>query len=107
MSTRLYRRVAAREELVAEIRALDPPESAAEMDKVAVDSLSRLAAAEAAIAVHARAETITHLGEVWDTTEGLVARAVDEEAVAICEAAQAFFEGTADRQIPGRSALDR
>ena len=92
-------RIAAREELVAEIRALDPPDSAAEMHKVAVDILSRLAAAEAAMAVHAGDETITHLGEVWDTSEGRAARAVDEEAIAICQAAHAFFDGTADRQI--------
>ena len=92
-------RVAAREELVAEARALDPPESAAEMHEVAVDIMGRLAATEAAMRVHAEDETITHLGEVWDTAEGQAARAVDEEAIAICQAAQAFFDGTADRQI--------
>ena len=92
-------RIAAREEFVAQVRALDPPDSAAEMHEVAVDIASRLTAAEAAMSVHAENEIITNLAEVWDTTEGRAARAVDAEAIAICQAAQAYFDEAADRQI--------
>ena len=86
-------------QLVTDLRALEPPQSAAEIHEVALGVVSRLAATEAAMVVHAKDETITHIGEVWDTAEGQSARAAEEEAIEVCKAAQAFFDGTAARHV--------
>ena len=93
-------RVAARERLVGVFEDLDPPDSAEEMHAAVADIVERLTAAEAALGARAAEyETVVDLGEIWDTAEGRAARAVDEEAIAICQAAQAMFDETADREI--------
>lgn len=94
-------RVAAREALVEEFEALDPPEQAAELHEAALDILRRLTAAEAAMGVKAAEyEDVFDLGaEIWNTPEGRAARAIDDEAIAICHAGQAAFDDTADREI--------
>lgn len=93
-------RVAARETMVEEFEALDPPEQAAELHEVALDILQRLTAAEAAMGVKAAEyEDVSDLGEIWNSAAGRAARAIDEEAIAICQAAQAVFDDTVDRKI--------
>jgi hypothetical protein len=93
-------RVVAREELLVDLRALDPPESAAELHEAALGIVSRLLEAEAALATRAATyDNLSLIGQVWNTTEGRAVRAVDEEAVAICRAAQAAFDETTSREI--------
>lgn len=91
-------RIAARQRFLDFLATVDPPASASEAHAAADDILERLTAAEAAMATLAdEYETVPSLGQIWDTPEGQAARAVDQEAVAICRAVQAHFEETADR----------
>jgi len=93
-------RIAARERLVAAMSALDPPESAAELHEAARDILGRLTEAEAAMGLLATEyDSMSELAQIWDTPEGLAARAVDQDAIAICQAAQARFDETTDREV--------
>ena len=93
-------RIAAREALVEEFESIDPPEEAIEMHSVTLDILRRLTAAEAAMGDKAAEyEDVFDLGEIWSTPEGQAARAIDAEAIAICQAGQALFDETADREI--------
>lgn len=86
--------------MVEEFEALDPPEQAAELHEVALDILRRLTAAEAAMGVKAAVyEDVSDLGEIWNSAAGRAARAIDEEAIAICQAGKAVFDDTADRKI--------
>lgn len=93
-------RIAARQRFVDHLAAVDPPESATELHAAAGDILGRLIEAEAAMGVLAgEHETVLSLGQIWNTPEGQAARAVDQEAVAICRAAQASFDETAGREV--------
>jgi hypothetical protein len=93
-------RIAARERLVAAMSALEPPESAAELHEAARDILGRLTEAEAAMGLLATEyDSMSELAQIWGTPEGLAARAVDQDAIAICQAAQARFDETTDREV--------
>jgi hypothetical protein len=93
-------RIAAREQLVATMSALEPPESAAELHEAARDILGRLTEAEAAMGLLATEyDSMSELAQIWGTPEGLAARAVDQDAIAICQAAQARFDETTDREV--------
>lgn len=93
-------RIAAREQLVGAFEDLDPPANAEEMHAAASNLMERLTAAEATLAARAAEfDTVVAPGRIWDTTEGRAARAVDEEAIALCQAAQQSFDETADREI--------
>lgn len=92
------RRLKARAESLEGLQALDSPVEVAELHRTALDLLSRLIAAEEALAVRvASFETITEPGQWWDTVEGKAARAVDEEADAICHVFQARYDATIER----------
>ena len=94
------RRVAARIEFLEGIQDLDPPGGLIELHETALDLFSRLVDAEAALAERVAVyENPTGPDEWWDTPEGRAARAVDEEAIAICHAAQAGFDATQERQV--------
>jgi hypothetical protein len=93
-------RIAARERLLSAFDEVDPPDSAKEMHAAASDIIGRLTAAEAALGVRAAEfATLTDFDRVWETEEGLAARAADAEAIALCQAAQESFDETADREI--------
>ena len=44
-------------------------------------------------------DSIRSVGELWATPEGLALRAVDDESVEICEAAQASFDERGGREF--------
>ena len=93
------RRIEARERFVGFLAAVDPPASAAELHATAQDIVTRLTEAEAAMAERAEDYTsVTELGRIWNSAEGRAARDVDQEAIELCRAAQAKFDGTADRE---------
>lgn len=93
-------RIAARQRFFDYLEAVDPPSSATELHAAASDILGRVVEAEAAMAALAGDyETVASLGQIWNTPEGQAARAVDQEAVAICRAAQASFDETAGREV--------
>ena len=93
-------RIAARQRFVDHLRAVDPPDSATELHAAGDDIMGRLVEAEAAMGMLAgEYETVASLGRIWNTPEGQAARAVDQEAVGICRAAQASFDETAGREV--------
>jgi hypothetical protein len=95
-------KVAARRELIAGLEGVEPPQEAAEMHASAIGIISRLTAADEAVAERVEAmETEQELGLLLETPEYLATEAVDAEAVAVCEAAQAGFDSTADREVFG------
>ena len=100
-STQNYfnQKLAARHEFLDGFQVLEPSEEVAEMHTAALDIVTRLTAAEEALAQWAEGvESIDELSRIWDTPEGLAMQAVDEEAIAICQAAQAQADSTADRE---------
>jgi hypothetical protein len=101
-STQAYlnARVAARQEFLEGFGALVPPEEVTELHTAALDIFVRLTAAEIAWAERAEdIEATDELSLLWDGSEALALQAVDEEAIAICQAAQAQFDSTADREV--------
>jgi hypothetical protein len=65
-----------------------------------LDLFNRLTAAEQAVAGRVAASTsVPSRGYWWDTPEGRAARAIDEEAIAICRFAQGEFDATQDESV--------
>ena len=81
---------------------LEPPDDAAELHSAAVGVFTRLADAEALVAERVY-ELTTNIGldSIWLSPEGVAARAVDQEAVALCLSAQSDFDETQLRQELG------
>lgn len=91
-------RVEIRSSFVADLRALEPPDEVVELHEAAVRIMARLATAESALADRVMTMSSAEgLESIWDTPEGLAARAADVEAVELCLAAQSEFDETADR----------
>jgi len=91
-------RADARNEFLDAFGALSPPEDAAELHAAALDIVTRLAAAEAALADLAlQATTFEDASAIWNTPQGEAFQSLDEEALALCLAAQTDFDATADR----------
>ena len=92
-------RMAARSEFIELFGALDPPEEVADLHAAALGILTRLAAAEAEWAALAlEVDSAVGLDDLWTSVEIRAVRAVDEEAVAICIAAQSELDATAERE---------
>lgn len=92
-------RLTARTEFLEGIKGFNPPQDLAEFHQGAVDLVTRLVAAEQAMADQAATyETVTDHWQWWDTPEGQTARALDNEIIAICHVAQAEFDATEDRE---------
>jgi hypothetical protein len=95
-------RLAARYEFLDSFQTLEPPEEAAEMHAAALDIVTKLTTAEEAIARRAdQIETQAELDRLWEGPEAMAANAVDDEAIAICQAAQAQMDSTADQEVFG------
>ena len=93
-------RVAARVDFLEGIRNLDPPDGLVDLHETALDLFSRLVDAEETLAARVtESESPTGPSDWWGTPEGKVARAVDQEAIAICHAAQATFDATQEREV--------
>ncbi len=92
-------RVQARNDFLDAFVALDPPEEIAEFHAAALDILTRLATAEAALAeLVMEADSFEEASSVWTSREGEAVRQIDEEALAICAAAQESLDSTKDRE---------
>lgn len=95
-------KLAARHEFLESYQAIAPPEDAAEMHATALDIVSKLTEAEEALAQ--RAEGINDPAEwsdLWVGEEAQAFATIDEEAVAICQTAQAQMDSTTDRDVFG------
>jgi len=91
-------RIQLRNDFLESFRDLEPPDEVAELHSAALEIITRLTAAESDVAdIVLNAKTAEEARAAWDTAAGEVARAVDAESVAICEAAQASLDATEDR----------
>lgn len=93
-------RLALRTEFLEGIQRLEPPQGLVELHERALDIFSRVVDTETALA--ARVTTLatpTDPSQWWDAPEGRAVLAVDEEAIAICHAAQAGFDATQEREV--------
>lgn len=98
-------RVAIRETFLAGIEELQPPERAEHLHDAVLDIMSRLTAAESAMADEVLAlDEGADLSNLWDTESGRIARAIDAEAVVFCNAAEAELD-TGDQQTFGDDLL--
>jgi hypothetical protein len=91
-------RVVARSALIDGLGTLVPPDEVAELHGTALEILKRVTAAEAAMADRVMTWTSeSDVEPIWETPEGVAARTADADAIAMCLAAQAEFDQTADR----------
>jgi len=91
-------RVSARSDFVDGLRSLEPPADLESFHETALEIMERLTDAESAMADRVmRWESSDDIEAIWDTPEGLAARAADGQAVAMCLAAQEEFDQTAER----------
>lgn len=91
-------RVALRNAFVDVLEELDPPDEVRDLHDSALGIISRLTSAESALADYVNElDSATDVDTVWSTPLGVAARSADEEAVALCLAAQAEFDDTEER----------
>ena len=92
-------RVAGYRDVVERTNAIDPPETVQELHATFREIMGKLLIAEEARA--AFAETVTSTDEldlVWEGPEVRAIRAVEEEAIVLCYAAQSRFDATEQRE---------
>lgn len=93
------RRLEIREDFLAGVRSLNPPEEVESQHETALDLFGRIAAADEALAARvATYETIMDHWEWVGTPEGHAAEAVLAEVYSFCRASQEEYDATADRQ---------
>jgi hypothetical protein len=91
-------RVAARNRFNDVLNELDPPDVVSDLHNAALGIIGRLVDAESALAEYVDGlDSPTDLEEIWSTPLGVAARSADEEAVALCLAAQAELDSTEER----------
>lgn len=93
------RRLEIRDEFLAGVRDLTPPEEVASQHETALDLFGRITAADEALAARvATYETITDHWQWVGTPEGHAAEAVLAEVYSFCRAAQEEYDATAERE---------
>ena len=69
------------------------PSGDAELHAAALEIMGRVTEAESVLAERVQGmETSSGIDAIWETPEGVAARAADEQAIALCRAAQAEFD---------------
>ena len=90
-------RVTEYEELVAAVEAIDPPVQAADLHATLRDLLNRLLAGEKTRADFAATiGSLDDLDQAWEGPEAQAIRAVEQEAIDLCYAAQERVDQTAE-----------
>jgi hypothetical protein len=86
-------------ELLDGLEAIDPPAEVADLHDLSLDIMARLTAAQETFA--RRVEDSAEGGDpgLENTPEALALRAVQDEMIAFCQARQAEFDATADREV--------
>jgi len=91
-------RVVARNTFLDGLSTLNPPDDLAEFHDTAIEIIGRLAAAETVLAERVEAVEPGEIMEpMWETPEGIAARAANEEAITLCRAAEAELATTEER----------
>lgn len=95
-------RVASRYAFAEGLESLEAPDDATELHTAALGVFTRLADAEALLAERVYELTAPiGLDSIWLSPQGVAARAVDQEAVALCLSAQSDFDKTQLREELG------
>jgi hypothetical protein len=94
----MERRAAARRGFLEVLNGLEPPAEAEELHHLAARIVDRLAGAEEAVAQLAARTPSDELASILESPQFASLEAVDAEAVAVCDAAQAVFDDTAERE---------
>lgn len=82
------------------LQAIEPPGGVADLHAVSIDIMNRFTAAQEAFARRAREyKTADDWDLLYETPEALAVNAVQEEMIAFCQARQAQFDATADREV--------
>ncbi len=93
-------RLELRSDFLDSLREVEPPERMREFHEQAVDVITRLVDAESLVAEGALAtDNVVEAARMWQTEAGLAARAVDQEALELCLAAQETFDATEENAI--------
>ena len=93
-------RMELRNAFLDELEDLEAPERLREFHTQAVDVITRLVDAEQLVADGAlAADNVVDAAQMWQTEAGLAARAVDQEALELCLAAQDTFDATEENAI--------
>jgi hypothetical protein len=88
-----------RDAFLAGFEALEPPEEVEELHAAALETIRTVVSAERELFnVATTSNDLTELQNLWASPAGQTARAADEKAVAICQAAEAAINSTEDRQ---------
>ena len=88
-------RVEARTVFISGMRELDAPEAVADLHGEAITIMGRVVETEGTLSdMIQKLDSVSDVDSIWDTPEGVAARAADERAVVLCEAAQETLDST-------------
>ena len=88
-------RVEARTVFLSEMKELDAPEAVLDLHTEAISIMGRVVEAEGTLSDMVQGlDSISDADSIWNTPEGVAARAADERAVLLCEAAQETLDST-------------
>jgi hypothetical protein len=88
-------RVEARTVFLSGMRELDAPEADVDLHTEAISIMGRVVESESALSDMVQdLDSVSDVDSIWDTPEGVAARAADERAVVLCEAAQETLDST-------------
>ena len=92
-------RIIARSDFLTGMSDLEPPDDVLELHETAVGIMQRVLDAESILADRVmNLESAIGIDSIWETPEGMAARAADEQAIALCHVAQSEFDQTTDRE---------
>lgn len=82
------------------LQAIEPPDGVADLHAVSIDIMTKFTAAQEAFAQRAAEyKTADDWDLLYETPEALAVNALQEEMIAFCQARQAEFDATADREV--------
>jgi len=88
-------RVEARTIFLSSMKELDAPEAVADLHTEAITIMDRLVETEGTLSeMIQELDSVSDVESIWDTPEGVAARAADERAIVLCEAAQDTLDNT-------------
>lgn len=91
-------RVRVRDEFMAILESLDPPDQVRDLHESSLGIIGRLTNAETDLADYVSGlDSPTDFDAIWSSPLGVAATTADTEAIALCQAAQADFDRTKER----------
>jgi hypothetical protein len=91
-------RVEARTVFLSGMKELDAPEAVVDLHTEAISIMGRVVETEGTLSDMVQdLDSVSDADSIWDTPEGVAARAADERAVVLCEAAQETLDSSDSR----------